>query len=232
MAGGALTTAPEKDEICKAFEAATNDWCKLSPEERKKGHFNDYFFDHLKGKNPPGSNAAGSKIADQMQREVGGLFGRGGSFQGLTKTLARGSGTDARVRIARQMEDAAEKSLLAGGSMGAAQGSARSAAWAAQGVSNPTKFFKDLAALRKAKAPIPGPMLGKLKRCQFYPRFADAMYQGKAFEIKGPGDRFHGAQAKDLKTMSGGSDPYVASCESCGLKCRSGCPKSLPVQRA
>ena len=50
----------------------------------------------------------------------------------------------------------------------------------------------------------------------FYPRFLDGqMGDGSVLEIKGPGDTFHGSQAKDLKTINGKKDPAVVSCESC-----------------
>jgi hypothetical protein len=44
MAGGALTGSPEEDEVCRAFEAAVNEWCALPPATRAaQRNFNDYF---------------------------------------------------------------------------------------------------------------------------------------------------------------------------------------------
>jgi hypothetical protein len=153
--------------------------------------------------------------------EVGGLFARsGGAFQGFTETLAGSGG------LAGRIAEAMENALALGGPAG--QGAARAVAWSEQGIKNATAFF---ARLRTATGGARLGMLARLRKARFYPRFADGMYNSRVLEIKGPGDAFHGAQARDAIKMSGNKRPYVVSCQSCNLQCRGGCPVG-PVKDA
>jgi|SRR5579859_286206 len=51
-------------------------------------------------------------------------------------------------------------------------------------------------------------------------RFLDGrLSDGTVLELKGPGDKFHGNQAKDLVEVNGGNQPATAACVSCKAKC-------------
>jgi hypothetical protein len=51
-------------------------------------------------------------------------------------------------------------------------------------------------------------------------RFLDGrLSDGTVLELKGPGDKFHGKQAKDLKAINQGKKPATAACKSCKANC-------------
>jgi hypothetical protein len=225
MQGGALTGDANKVTFCQAFEAAVNDFCSHAP--RARGDFNDYFFDHL---NNRASAPGGSALAANMNREMGALF-RFRTFVGFVIDLALGGGGGAGLAgsIANQMMRAAPligvmaSTRVAPGDMHQAQFDGRNTAYTAQGVNPPTPA--DIAA-------------GNYPNTTFRPTSVDATYRpggtggDRAFEIKGPGDNFdrNPGQARDIQAMDSQHQPYVVSCEACGLRCRRGCPAKGPVK--
>jgi hypothetical protein len=51
-------------------------------------------------------------------------------------------------------------------------------------------------------------------------RFLDGkLADGIVLELKGPGDKFHGNQAKDLVAANGGDQPATAACKACKADC-------------
>ncbi|WP_236644666.1 hypothetical protein [Sorangium cellulosum] len=236
MAGGALVGAPEKDTLCKAFENASNEWCKLSPDQRKQQSFNDYFFKHL---NDPKSVPGGGALASQMSREVPGIMGRGRNFAGWAQNLAaQGASAGPAGNLASAMLSAAGAATLGvsgaaavpHGAQDAARFASRNAFWNHLGV-NPN-IWQQIRQARAKNQRLTGAMWQAIKKATHRPVFADAVYKNRVMELKAPGDRLTDAQAKDAQAMSGGNDPYVVSCKACGLRCASRCPKSLPIKKA
>ena len=189
--GGSLKSDDNKDKICEAFRAAVKRACAKNKGGSFKDpkKFNDLFYEEL------GKVAEEGDGLDKIAREVPALMERG-ALGGTGDVAAAAFGENGVSEAAEEVwAEVGGASSGITGSLGA--GVADSVAWG---------VLRGVGRLAKAAG--------------FKFRFMDGvMEDGSVLELKGPGDKFHKGQAKDLKKLNGNKQPKVASCYSCDAPC-------------
>jgi hypothetical protein len=199
--GGSLTEGSEKTRLCKAFKAAVKRACRkgVNGKPSNKTPFNDLFYEDLAkiAKDEGGGVGAIAREVPSLVKDLGGKIG-GGALAALES----------------------EGGVVAGGA--GAAGVWNALGGATQGITGALTAVPGIA-----EDAVRGILwIGKLALGEGLKlRFLDGqMADGSVLEIKGPGDGFGEGQLKDLKTIGGGKEPKVLSCESCKAPCTNDAP--------
>jgi hypothetical protein len=195
-AGAPITALNSDHPMCKAFCNAVKGYCRK--KLGKRGTFNDYFFKKLARQSPT--------LAKEMQREVPFLFKHAAGGPQLLGTAAEVAKNGAGIG-----QEIAEAMHAVGSPM-------TGAAVLAKGATGLADAFRGSCAA--AWKGVTGAGANR-----FFPKFPDAMRNGQAIEIKGPGDSFRGNQKACYQKISKPHDLLEVDCESCSTeecKCKSG----------
>lgn len=222
-----MTPQQKKDEMCKAFRDAVDDYCKASPAERKaKKNFNNFFYDRLRAQN--------SQLAGAIAREV--------------PIVATGAGANIVAGYARALAMAGAPGLLgqvASAMIGGYWGASRTilgvgGAGAGVGISgaDAVNIGSNVGVGRMANFAGPGSTnavgdgINAVYRQGVRPRWLDGVIPPRqVIEIKGPDDLKtpDTRQAADQKAFSRPDPPLKLTCSECApANCvdGKGCTKS------